>query len=233
MNTCPKCNRDDQIQKLSSIVASNTRTTAGTSTTSNRTTIAGRQKFFSKHNRYTGKGDLSGEAYSLSETAINTIEQSNLAQKVMPPPKPIEPTPPNISILDRLDSVQTGAMLGLGIIGGFLGYGSALALWEMQFHIAADLLEIPLPVVGLVLGAFFGYKLAGNFRKRKPIVSRVFIKQEAYAQELNLFKQKLSEWEMAYSRWNELYYCFRDDIVYHPGTSETITPEKTLELCYN
>lgn len=46
-------------------------------------------------------------------------------------------------------------------------------------------------------------------------------------------KQVLPPWQKVLARWNRLYYCYRDDIVYDPETGRAVPPSQINTLLYD
>ena len=44
--------------------------------------------------------------------------------------------------------------------------------------------------------------------------------------------QEMFRWNKAVSRWEQLYYCHRDDVLFVPGQSETIPVQSMLDYLY-
>ncbi len=103
MTTCPKCNKDDRIQKASSVYSSGvgTGTFAGPATTMN----------YTDGKVGVGGGYVSGTNYSISETA----------KKCSPPDKPQKPSTPLKVWFGLLLGVSTICLMsipsGLGVLG--------------------------------------------------------------------------------------------------------------------
>lgn len=233
---CPKCENADQIQKLSSIVSSNTQKTTGVSTTTKQTNLSGRQEYYSRDNRYTGKGNVTGQAHSVSTTMVDSVNQSDLARNLMPPPEPIEPVQFRIGILDRYDNIKIVAIIGLGILMLCVFFAIGVIINDLLLHVVPhvilELEIIVLPAIGLILGMRLGFKLINRYREKMPFVSKADIKQKDYERQQSLYTQNFSEWQKAYSRWKDTYYCFRDDVIFIPATTEMTTPENTIHFCY-
>lgn len=216
-NACPICRSIDQIQKLSTIVTSGTRKTSGISSTFEKTGLSGSQRHYARGTGYVGDSELSGKAYSTSSTLIDATEQSNLAKRLSPPSKPQEP------ILERPGSQgRVGEVLGSFFIGAI----SLLAAGWL-----ADRWGIIGGIVGFIGGAIIAGFLLGLiyelvFGGRRKEAERQFeIDKEKYAKDV-------VAWEQASRRWETMYYCYRDDVIFVPGENRAETPDHLIDLCY-
>ncbi len=46
------------------------------------------------------------------------------------------------------------------------------------------------------------------------------------------YPKRVAAWEAAMQEWNSLYYCYRDDIVFGPGSEDHAPPSQTVAVCY-
>jgi hypothetical protein len=64
------------------------------------------------------------------------------------------------------------------------------------------------------------------FGSRRKEAERQFeIEKEKYTKDM-------TAWEKAKQRWDIMYYCYRDDVVFVPGENEVVTPNRLIEFCY-
>lgn len=216
-NVCPQCQKFDLIQKVSAIVANATQQTLGTSTTVGQTTIDFAEELYS-HNKYLGKGNVSGTALSESSTFVSEKAQSDLARKLSPPQKPSEPELQHIGFGHWYEE-HVGcwltfilACIGCGI-GGALSDSTAWA------------------VVGFIAGAALAGLLSVMFEDFVFKDSREKAQKE-FDLKIESFPQQLANWESAYRIWNQVYYCHRDDVVFMPGEQQCVEPNQIIRLCY-
>jgi hypothetical protein len=226
---CPKCNQIDQIQKLTTIVAAGTHTTSGVTTTSGQTNIEGNQKHYAQGTGYVGSSSLSGKAHSSSSTSINITEQSNLAMKLISPSKPQKPTHKKVGF-------GWWYTLLIFIVGFLVFYGAGRLLIFIEDH-----LSLRNPPDGLIfifvltISSIAGFSVANLLRKyiKKSVIEpRQKQANEKFDAEEKNYKNDMIAWEKATTRWNSMYYCYRDDVVFVPGESNTAAPNQVIELCY-
>lgn len=234
---CPICANIDLVQKVTAIAEGETHLTSGYSSTTNTSSISGKQDYYTQQDRYVGHGDLSGTIRSHSSTDINTTQQSRLAQKLAPPPEPPIPAEPNFES-SVLSGFPEWIGIGLGIVIWFLIIAVLVAIFPglMKSSLWTALLMVcigaPL-LAGLVLGVltsvieFIWNRIKFPAEKRQEIIA-------LHQRELQEHKQvTFPRWEKAMNRWNNMYYCRRCDVVYVPGDDiKPQNPDKTLDLCY-
>jgi hypothetical protein len=210
-NYCPKCKKTDQIRKLSSISSAETRKTSGESYSS------GRANIYDKDSNFIGDSHTSSSGY------INVTEQSELAKKVsrpIMPPKPSEPKSDN----PLAEKIMIGVVSILGLCAGpyagsQLYENGASFIWQILGCLGGMLLA------GLVGGIIIGLPLM--------LLAQPSQEQKlAYQEQLRIHEQHLAKWKRASERWEQMYYCYRDDVVFIPGESETIHPSNTVQFCY-
>lgn len=51
-----------------------------------------------------------------------------------------------------------------------------------------------------------------------------------YLRDRHIARQAQSEWDWALNRWESMYYCFRDDVVFVPGENGVEAPERLLDF---
>jgi len=203
-NICPVCKKDDQIQRVETLVS------AGKSSgTFSGPTFAG---------SYSNGKFIPTGAFSTLRGSTST----DLAKLLEPPQMP--PTPkgygcwwvliayPVIPIVGAFFSIPFVIPGGIvmGIASGNSGMGNS-----------------PLVGVGIALiaiGEFIGIGLA----------IRYFIKKNRKMKESKAEKYAIdkSKWDTAIQRWKGLYYCHRDGIVFNPATGETCLPNSITSYIY-
>jgi hypothetical protein len=192
---CPKCNKDDAIQKVSAVVA------GGTATGSFSGFSGGVVNLEGKTGNVGGYNTLSG----------GTI--SNLARLLAPPAEPSKPSSTDFLFLIIL-IVWVSVTIGFCISG-------VLTL----FFIGSDfrLFSIAGIVILVILSAFGLFRLLEYH-------SRVNEKNQKAKQEY--YQNKKLMWEKSMKRWNDLYYCHRDGIVFDPKTGENCEPDNMNEFIF-
>lgn len=94
--------------------------------------------------------------------------------------------------------------------------------WSWTLAIFAPLgLVIVLGIVGNAAAGWVGQAIGGALGLMVQFVIIGFYTRRAN----QLYKQAMSRWAVANNRWNQAYYCARDDIVFIPGqTLKTPVP---------
>jgi len=215
-DACPKCKSIDQIQKLSTIVTSGTRTTSGVSATLGETNLAGSQRHYAQGTGYVGSSELSGKAYSASSTLIDATEQSELAKKLASPRKPKEPVLKRPGFGDWFSSA-------FGVVGLVAAIAGATFLAEPWGIIGGIVGFIGGMVIAVFLAIQFDSLVFGESRKKA---------EKQFEIEKDKYSKDILAWEKAKQRWETMYYCYRDDIVFVPGENETAIPDQLIGFCY-
>lgn len=218
LNACPHCHGLDQIRKLSAIVSSETLTTSGVSATSTEAKIAGDHQYYSRTSDYVGRGESAGKIHTSSVTSINTVEASDLAKKVARPPRPSDPALPGSSVPEWFLVVSM-------VISGIIAYLSVEATYSLHKSVLLGFV-IGIVVFGVfvMLVAFLGGKAGFDERYKKS--------QVEYEVQKRQFARAIAEWEEANKRWEKMYYCYRDDVIFVPGEELTARPSDTTRFCY-
>ncbi|HPD41375.1 MAG TPA: zinc ribbon domain-containing protein [Anaerolineae bacterium] len=215
-NACPICKSIDQIQKLSTIVTSGTRTTAGISSTLEKTDLSGSQRHYVRGTGYVADSELSGKSYSSSSTLIDATEQSNLAKRLSPPSKPQEPVLERPFWGERAEKVIDIAGIAIWLVLA----GQATNRWGIIGFIAGS---IGAAIVCGLLFWLISYLVFGNSQKEAE--KQLEIEKGKHAKDV-------VAWEQAQRRWETIYYCYRDDVIFVPGENRAVTPDHLIELCY-
>lgn len=215
-NICPKCKSIDQIQKLSTIVTAGTRNTSGVSATMEGANLVGSQRHYAQKGGYVGSSELSGKAYSASSTLINATEQSNLAKRLSPPREPQEP---------ELNRPGFGEWYSnaVGTVGLVVSIAGLLWLAKPWGVIGGIVGVIGGMVVSVTLFFLFESLVFGSSRKRA---------KEQFEIEKQKYARDILAWEKAEQRWETMYYCYRDDVVFVPGENAAVTPNHLIAFCY-
>jgi len=193
-NQCPVCGLVDQIARVSAILS------AGTAVTSTATVGSSAPSLLST---------IAGEKYRTTDFSASTFSysQSDLARQLFRPPV----TEPNwivmwCFVLARQLSVF--AMLG-AIFGCIVGAVVSVATQAgPPFFVSV--------AAGAVLGPVAAYLRFHNNKRFGPIARGLATVSNAV--------ERYDRYQRDRARWNESYYCFRDDVVFYPGESQAIRP---------
>jgi len=189
INSCPSCDSNNRVEKVTSILKSQTSQTQGQ---------------MPVESVYT---DSEGKVRSSTDYRnYSSSQASSLAQELAPPPKP---TGNSYGFCLGYFIFQ---MLGIGFIGLIFILGGIMFLFSSIFTPQADaasrgvgifisLLLIGAPIGGWLL-FFYGYRY---FKNKKAEEQKRIDETEGVA------------WQKAMQRWDKLYYCYRCDCVFIQG----------------
>jgi DNA-directed RNA polymerase subunit M/transcription elongation factor TFIIS len=218
-NACPKCLNNDQIQKLSTIVSAGTLTSSGVATTSGETKLAGDQRHYVQQVGYVGSSTISGNAYSKSSTEINVTEQTALVKKLSLSPIPQEP------VLQKIGISKWFVWIFL-IVGSIIW--TILAEHADFLSPIDNIYEV---VIVIVVMFFFGRFLSRTLDRTLFEPQRIKASKQ-YSLDKSTYDAEFSAWKAAKERWNKMYYCHRDDVIFIPGENVLGTPEQLEALCF-
>ncbi len=203
---CPRCGRNDRAEKVSSIISSQT------------------QSINSEEMRTEIYFTPDGRRVSRQISVPKIIKQtSELAKKLSPPEKP-EPIPrPR---LRRTPPKKANSLLTFGIILTAISLISSvilvltilIGLFEdptLVICLMVPLLIALLGGIGLIIfGIVNGARLKDKNRKAWSAVTQHNRRMMQDWQQAN--DKLMSDFQRAMERWNDLYYCHRDDCVFIP-----------------
>ena len=212
--TCPKCMQTDQIQKVTSLYASNTKEWKETST------------------------GIDSWGNTVTTERLRTAH-TVLGLKLKPPEEPSSPTHPGLwyglgglvlvflcSILCPISVSVVGAIAPL--IGGLIGASTILpALAGVPAWLVTSLaLGLPILCFGiivLVLGVWIGSKLKRLFEAN----------MKTYHERKIAFEHdEFPRWQHAKARWELLHYCLRDETLFIPGENKSISIDEMENHLY-
>ena len=210
--TCPKCKQTDQIQKVTSIYGLNTKEWYETRTST----------------------DADGHTHSYQE---RHEAHTQLGLKLKPPQQPAQPTHPGLwygigglvafillSVLCPLVFIPLSFILPLaGTAAAFLPNIQGIPTWL----ISAAVVILPILcilVVGVALLIWLGVKVKQrfdrdmqNYRDKKALWDR----------------DEMPRWQAAKNRWDQLYYCMRDETVFIPAENKAIALDDMAKYLYD
>lgn len=211
---CPTCKQTDQVQKVTSLYASNTKEWKETST------------------------GIDSWGNTVITEHLRTAH-TTLGLKLKPPEQPPSPTHPGIwyglsgLVLFFLCSILCPiglALLGFifPALGGLVGVSTYLPdVAGMPAWLVTSLaLGVPILCVGVIAVALFiwlGAKGRDRFNKD----------MKSYRENKAIFEQdELPRWERAKARWEQLHYCLRDESLFIPGENKTIPVDEMEKYLY-
>lgn len=202
---CPRCGRNDRAEKVSAIMSSQT------------------QKISSSELQTRVVMNQYGQPVYQQVAVPKVLTQSSeLAKKLKPPEKPkLYPQP----VPRPLPNQNSNASLTYGIILlviAFLGLIFTVIFFSTDSFGANVLLLCGLPTLLLGLAGvgltILGITKAGA-KKLKLQQDRQSVTQEnkkVFENWKAANQQLISKWQIARKRWEDLYYCHRDDCVFIP-----------------
>lgn len=183
-SVCPHCGQLDTIRKVTSIV------TEGTSVSEYETTAPVHWQ---------------GKTYFLP-TKRQMTSSTVLAQKLMPPEKPNDPSKPSCSeqfwwglALCTVFSITVVVLQG--VLGG------------QGNHPISTIAAL---IGGVTLALWAGWIFSKRQREKQQHYDGV----------------ELPRWERAAARWTQLYYCARDDGVFIPGQGQLVPVDRVASFLY-
>jgi hypothetical protein len=207
---CPKCNKDDSIQKLSAILATGISTGSYSGPSGGYVTVDG------KSTNVSGYSHLSGSSVT------------ELAKLVSPPDSPNKPVK---SMWGRVIAATIVLVTFFCVIQPFLG----IIFGITAFFLGDNFLEEYGNSPTLILGALvlFGISivilvLAGKISTQKLDKSAEIKYQEALG-EYSIAKPK---WNSAMEKWKRSYYCHRDSLVFDSEGQDSCEPTNLDEYLY-
>jgi hypothetical protein len=205
---CPLCKRNDQVEKVSAILNKQTSQSDG---------YTPQQEVYS---------DSDGHAHSRTvNVPTHTTHKTDLARRLDPPQEPDEPKGGCVWIIFVIAiilSVPVFVCTFMGIAGISFGFSPLFG----KESLAQILVFIP-PLFCASIAALFILIimfLVWKYSKKKD--------EARVIQEKIIFAQKYRDWQQAYSRYVNLYYCGRDDIVFIPGEKTSANVVHMMEYLY-
>jgi predicted RNA-binding Zn-ribbon protein involved in translation (DUF1610 family) len=225
---CPQCGRNDKSEKVTAVIASQSQEISGMEQ-KNEVIIdgQGRQRVVANFVPYTRK------------------QVSILGQRLAPPDEPIfGPDLQSRGFYPARTGSPTGGILA--IIGGaiLLLVSVCLMLGGISILFSSLGSQVQdtaiMTVIGLIGSIFFflvgavaialGIYLIIRFGKNKR--SQLAEYQRKVQEEIAERQRILSNWTRAMERWNQLYYCARDDCVFIPSEKNSASISKMKEYLY-
>lgn len=187
---CPRCSSNDQVQKVSAIVASQTQEISGGSWET--------QVYVDK------KGKKHTEDHY---TPYSGTQMSVLAQRLSPPEKPDAGF--STGIIIAIGFLMVAGVCGLLGLFTIMSSSLSVALADASFYVLCITPTFVFGVLGILLF------LVSSISHREKVTQ---VKQV-----------EIPRWEKAMRRWEQLYYCYRDDNIFipHENVSVAVPQMKT------
>jgi predicted RNA-binding Zn-ribbon protein involved in translation (DUF1610 family) len=201
---CPRCNRNDRVEKITSILRSQ------------KQEIETREQRTSVY--YNGEGHQRISTYYVP---VKNTQISNLTKYLEPPPKPRFTSKPhllsekNINVLQLLGIIITIIffcnlpifLLSIPIINN---PDSGKSLTSILCCATPLIILLPLGIMLIIIGN----KKRGMIREKNEKAKE---ENKIILNKWRNENQKIQDrWESAIKRWNNLYFCYRDDCVFLP-----------------
>ncbi len=224
---CPQCGRNDKVEKVTAIIASQTQEISGTEQKTEVVTgLQGQQQVVVRDVPYARK-------------QVSILGQI-LAAPVEPeyPPLPSQPDMGNpgagwgtlliLGSLVVLAGVLCWTVSAISPLVEYWNYGSIPQNILMNILMSAALgCGVSLVCAALIALGVLLIIRANRSKKAKLSAFRQKV------EEANLERQRIRQaWERAMQRWNQLYYCTRDDCVFIPGEAASAPVAQLKEHLY-
>jgi predicted RNA-binding Zn-ribbon protein involved in translation (DUF1610 family) len=221
---CPICNRNDKAEKVTAILRSQTHSAQGITYQTVTTSV----------NTGFGSTPVSQQV----AVPVQTSQMSELARFLTPPAKPEpdksvieEPKPSHKSLMGAIFFGMAGAGFSLLTLVIFAAYLADWANIENFIVAAATVLGwflLALSTLGMSI-FLFAFTVPKENRSNRE-------KKAVYEEKVRQRKQENADsdkrWAIAMDRWNQLYYCGRDDCVFLPGAHTHALVSTMAEYLY-
>lgn len=208
---CPKCRQTDQIQKVTSLYGVN------------------RKEWKESHTGIDSWGNT--QSYEVAKEA-----HTSLGLKLKPPPEPAGPTHPGLwyaigglvavilaSALCPFALVPFSLIIPLLTGSAFLPEIAGIPAWL----ISVSVIGLPILCFGaLGIGSIFW--LGAKVRKRFDHDMKNYNEKKAVFD-----RDALPRWRRAKERWEQLYYCMRDETVFIPAENKAIQADDMEKYLYD
>ncbi|MBI5944444.1 MAG: hypothetical protein HY864_08755 [Chloroflexi bacterium] len=208
---CPKCRQTDQIQKVTSAYGLNTKEWYETRTST----------------------DSDGNSHSYQE---RHEAHTQLGLRLKPPQKPASPTHPGLwyavgglvvfalaSVLCPIAFVPLSFILPL--LGGsaFIPDIAGMPAWVITLFVVG-LPTLCFILLGLGLLVWLGSKVKKRFDSD----------MKKYRDKKAVFERdELPRWQRAKERWEQMYFCMRDETVFIPAENKAIKADDMEKYLYD
>ncbi len=225
---CPQCGRNDKSEKVTAVIASQSQEISGMEQKN--------EVIF----------DLQGRQQVVTRSVPFTRKQiSVLGQRLAPPEEPqFEPgLQPQGAIPAGTSSPKGGVLAivvgavmliasvcivagGIYMLVGSSGYQTQDTALMMIIGLVGSLFLLLMGTAAIALGVFL------VVRSRKNKQAQIAEYQRKVQEEIEERQRIQSAWKKAVERWNQLYYCARDDCVFIPGENTSAPTSNMQEYLY-
>jgi len=138
--------------------------------------------------------DSSGWQEKTTHESYSATQQSTLASKLMPPQKPF----PQQHFLYRMFTMSVFLFFGFIALQALITLGEAIqGIHSNITYIILGVVALPISIFALLWVWKTDVKLQAPYKEKSALA--------------------LKAWEYSITRWNELYYCSRDNCVFIPN----------------
>lgn len=147
----------------------------------------------------------------------SSTSHSGLAAKLRPPIEPHKPSGnPTLFLFMRIGF----ALMGLAFLAATFACASMVLLFTSTVGRVLIVAELAVFVIVVVLAV--RWVISGSWRVRRKI-----------REEREQYSTSYKCWQRAYERWQQLYYCARDDGIFLPGETRFVAVEQMKELLFS
>ncbi len=186
INACPVCHLNDKVEKVSAIYQH------GSQRSNLSIPVANIGK--DSNNHYS--------SYTTYEKATGYSE-TQLAQRLRPP---VKPTPPDRSFFRPGIYTEKNACFLIFLFMVLLPVVPVILIQVLINNFGqSDLLTISGAIIGGIIVIFVAYISMNSFNSQRKGIERT---------EDGQYQNALTKWNEDMKRWDNMYYCFRDDKVF-------------------
>jgi hypothetical protein len=211
-NLCPLCGKDDRVQKVSAIVSSGTLTTSYEVPV--RVDLGGNDFYASVPRQGSSQTALARQLAFPSDSVFKNIKDTYIAEAKKEIPNKFPPPKYNFgAVLYISRTLLTLPIVIYGAYGAIIG----------NLKIAGLSLLFLVGLWGLVY--LVGFLVRPQYYKKWLDKYNLEIAKADYdAGRMDL---------KAFDRWDRMYYCSRDDVLFIPGEARTASPIDMLNFLLN
>jgi hypothetical protein len=138
----------------------------------------------------------------------SSVARSNLARKLAAPEKPLRSKSYGCIAALFISRLGAALVVSMILVALFLcSFPFLAATYAQNNTLFIIILTAGLGIIGLVLFS----SIRAGWRQL-----------QSASEQRNFHDARLQAWEVSYERWQQLYYCFRDNGVFIPGQSSFV-----------